>query len=76
MPQSYKYNLSFTFSSLSLSLISPINSMHARAARIVINLLLQEVQFSHMYQIQNRLNRMNYEMIFKKRTGDKVSSTL
>ncbi|KAL7018119.1 hypothetical protein ACKWTF_010645 [Chironomus riparius] len=34
-------------------------------------LCCQEVQWNHLSQIQNRLNCMNYAVLFKKRTGDK-----
>lgn len=34
----------------------------------------QEVQKSHLYDIQARLRSLNYDVIYKKRTGDKVKT--
>lgn len=33
----------------------------------------QEVQKSHLNDIQQRLRSLNYDVIYKKRTGDKVN---
>lgn len=55
------------------------STLHSSLSTSVFNLCpwnLQEVQKSHLTDIQERLRPLNYNVVYKKRTGDKVSGDL